>query len=243
MFVSKNKSVTPAQFRRRVKPCLDILDRRAVSTEQASQRLPAYHAIGRLVLELVPDKPKYGDRLFEQLAEATGRGTPWLLATQRFARRYTKRELGQLSKHAGSLHWGHLVLLLGVQNKKTRLNWQERAAKHGWSPVALREQIRKTTPKRNKGGRPLHGSKGPQACLKQLTSMTHTCLAYHQQLCAGEDSVLAGLGGLPLSKLTKRLGKEVGVARQTLKELEKACRETAGQLRRIEKQIDQKNSS
>jgi len=238
----KEKIVIPPKFLRQVQPYLDILDRRVSSPEQAAERLKSYHAIGQLVLELDPTRPQYGDGKFEQLADELGRGTPWIYATTRFALTFNKRELGQLCKHAGSLHWGHIILLLPIKNKNRRLEFQRRAAREGWPPVVLRERIRSKIAKRNKGGRPLRVAMDPQIRLEQLISVSRASLSYQQQLLADEGATLTDLGKLPAAKLTNRLDKELAGAQKILKELEKSCHATAAQLRRAQRLIRQKKS-
>ena len=64
------------------------------------------------------------------------------------------------------LHWGHLLVLLGIAKAADRLAWAKRAADNDWSPQRLRAELRSGEPAGT--GRPLAKPATPVSGLAQV---------------------------------------------------------------------------
>ncbi len=64
------------------------------------------------------------------------------------------------------LHWGHLLVLLGVSKASDRFRWAKHAADNNWSPQRLRAELRKGKPVGH--GRPLKRHESPLDGIAQV---------------------------------------------------------------------------
>lgn len=188
--VSRSQLLTASQFKRRAKPHLQKIAMRATTSEQKSQRLKAYHSIGEIVVEAIPDRANYGDKRVPELAEAIGYQSAALTKMRAFANCYSKRDLNQLCKLADHVSWSHVQLLLSIADKKRRVAMQNQIAEKEWSKEQLRHAMKAASTERHAGGRPLSRPDGAEAGLRQIVEESERWLRYCREVWAGDDATL-----------------------------------------------------
>lgn len=148
---------------------------------------------------------------------------------KRFATRYTKRQVEALCRlrrpNGLPLHWGHVMYLLGVDDKVQRRELERQAAGHGWAAPELNDAIpdefrHKTQPGH---GRPLRKPRSPAAGLRQLRSEADV-------LGRRARHVLRVVTPVAEHGLDRELRKQVQATADQLDELVKSARDAAGQL-------------
>lgn len=149
---------------------------------------------------------------------------------KRFATRYTKRQVESLCRlrrpNGLPLHWGHVMYLLGVDDKAQRKELERQAAEHGWTAPELNDAIPAEFRHRTEPGhgRPLKKPRSPSAGLRQLRSEADVLVRRAQHVLR-EVTPVAEHG------LDKALKQEVQSTADQLDELVKTGRRVARQLR------------
>lgn len=141
-------------------------------SDRMARRLREQHVVGHAAIEAGTSTATY--------AAEIGVNSHTLRKLKAFARLYyadgDTRTHGRSSLNALcdlrrkdsnlGLHWGHLLVLLGISKAADRLTWAKRAADNNWSPQRLRDELR------NGGtagsGRPLTKPATPVSGLAQV---------------------------------------------------------------------------
>lgn len=70
-----------------------------------------------------------------------------------FAEGYGPRELENLCRYAGRISWGHVQLLLGVEDADARVELERTVAEKSWAVSDLRLELKRRRGRRGAGGR------------------------------------------------------------------------------------------
>jgi hypothetical protein len=149
---------------------------------------------------------------------------------KRFATRYTEPQVKALCRlrrpNGLSLHFGHVMYLLGVEDRAQRRDLERQAAEHGWTAPELNSEIpdefrHKTEPGH---GRPLKKPRSPAAGLRQLRSEADV-LVRRCKLITREMTSAAESG------LDRALKQEGRATADQLEETAKSARDAARRLR------------
>ena len=128
----------------------------------SNQPLRDLYQLGRIVLHVDLSSAKLGQGVrnwgaYEQVHQKTGLSRTGMEKARLFANYYSPDELDWLC-HLGSnkgkpLTKSHVMCLLNVPERRKRTSFAKRAAAQGWSVQQLGAEIRKTLPRRSRGGR------------------------------------------------------------------------------------------
>jgi hypothetical protein len=113
-------------------------------------------------------------------------------ATQ-FAMEMTRNDAEELvalenTDAAYRLNWGHVIVLLTLKSKDSRLSFAKRAVKDLLDPAALHKLIQEKTGKKGGGGRPHKLPVTVQGQLREILKKTHDWVAKHETVWDGKDA-------------------------------------------------------
>ncbi len=224
---AKSSTKTPQaiaeEFEQKAEPLMAVLNKKltkATTDEEKAKKLQAYHRLGKLSLQLVPDHGGYGKGVLKQHAEAVGCTYRFLSLARRFANRYTKEDLVQLCAHPIGV--SHLRALVDVDDKKLRARLQKKAYSQKLPVAALFKLKRQKIDPKRSGGAPVKTASDPKTALLDLLGTGHVWVRHCEDV---------------LPKLSKISEKGIrDVAEEGIKQLKaiaKAARQAEKELKRL----------
>jgi hypothetical protein len=219
---------TPAEFGRQAKPLMAVLNKKvakdATDQEKKVEHLRAYHRLGPLSLELLPERGSYGKGSLERHAEKAGLPLGKLYVARRFAQKYNKAGLDQFCKHP--LGVNHLRVLLDVQDKRQRARLQKQGYDQNLSVAALLELKKQLFGRKRAGGAPIKIPDDPKVAVLELLSDGDKWVRH----CDATTEKLSEIGGKRVPAGLKDVAAE-GIER--LKALTRAARQAEKELKRV----------
>ena len=134
-----------------------------------------------------------------EVAEKLKTNPNTLRKQRQFAKLYSKSEFNELCRLRRSdgmpLHWGHVVFLITVADKKNRQRLQHQAVQEDWAAQELLQKIQSNiTPDSIRGGRTLRKPMSRQSQLLQIREETRMWLRRYHEIWAAEDGCLRTTG-------------------------------------------------
>jgi len=162
--------MTPAQFRKRVKQDLEVIDSRGDGPEDRRAHLQAMYRIGKVLDDFLPTRSANGSRRMEQLGEAIDRSEKWISTAREFAAKYSEEDLAELCEMP--LGWSHVLLLLPVSDHRMRTRLRRQAVEQSWTWRQLQRAVRNRPGKRRGGGPRIRQPQTPREAVDRLEEAT-----------------------------------------------------------------------
>jgi len=166
-----------------------------------------------------------------EFAAANGVNMYTMRKDRRFARLYTEDEVGALLElrrpNGLPLHWGHVGYLLQVQDANKRRQFEQRAAREGWSAQQLRVAIQGKFGGRGSGHgsrikRPTNAEAGLLQLVEESEGMRGRCRVVMEKVAE-------------TGKVSARLSKQAESTAGELSQLEKVIRKARKELDEVAK--------
>jgi len=210
-----------AEFREQAEPFMAALKKKATTDQEKTERLRAYHGLGKLSLS-VRKRGAYDKGELKADAKEAGLSYGYLYAARRFADRYDEEELNELCKQPLGLN--HLQTLLAVRAKKDRATLQKQAYEDKLSVKALGVLKKQKFGRKGSGRVPIKIADNPEVAVLDLLSggdkWMRRCEATIPKLAKIGKRVPAGLRDVA-SEGIERLRAIAKAARQAEKELKR----------------------
>lgn len=199
----------------------DLLQKRPLS-------LVKWRQVGRLVQTYCTSGvKKKAAGTITALGKSFGCAHSELYYAQQLAQQYSPKELDDLQ--ARDFGWGKMMLVLSIEDHRSRSEFIEKAIRSAWSATRLRAELHRL---RGYSARPVSRPRktlvyvGYEEGLQELIRQARNWQRYHDNVWQGQTtSMLSELAALPPEKMDRSLLELLQQAKGELRKVARACSE------------------